>query len=243
MSKLTITVIAGIAILSGALGVYLHRSADVKMRQNEETLRQQEAKVNALMAEQETLSNQVAEASGSPRTRSNELAQLRSQAQALQRQTNAMNAQIRNNRQARKTALTSTTPAHSPEYYAELRRMVGAAPFDLRDMGTAFVEFASEHHGQFPSSTEQVTQYLEKDNRTISGTNQVDILFSGSLKQLKGIPSSSVPVIRTRQSWLTPDGKQARVYGMADGTSQIVESDDNFQSWEAEHVVTAAPGR
>ncbi len=79
---------------------------------------------------------------------------------------------------------------------------------------------------------------------TLSGTNQFEIIFQGSLDQLDGIPWGSIAVVRETQPWLTPDGRPTRVYGMIGGSGQTVTSDDNFQSWEAEHVISPpAPAR
>jgi len=50
-------------------------------------------------------------------------------------------------------------------------------------------------------------------------------------------------VIRERQTWIAPSGKRARVYGMADGRSEIIESDDDFKAWEAEHIIAAPAGQ
>jgi len=47
-------------------------------------------------------------------------------------------------------------------------------------------------------------------------------------------------LIRERSPWTAPSGKSARVYGMGDGSSQVVEADDNFQSWEAIHLIPPA---
>ena len=77
--------------------------------------------------------------------------------------------------------------------------------------------------------------------RTLSGTNQFEIVYHGSVEDLKNVPGGAVALIRDRQTWIAPSGKQARVYGLANGSSQIVESDDDFKAWESEHVVSSAP--
>jgi len=83
--------------------------------------------------------------------------------------------------------------------------------------------------------------YLRKQQWSLSGTNEFDIVYQGSLDELKDIPRGAVAIIRDRQSWTAPSGKQARLYGLADGSSQIVESDDNFAAWEAEHIFSPTP--
>jgi hypothetical protein len=86
-----------------------------------------------------------------------------------------------------------------------------------------------------------VVQYLTQ--YPLSGTNEFDIVYHGSLDELKGIPRGSVAVIRERRIWIAPSGKRARVYGMANGASEIIESDDDFKAWEAEHIILSSPAR
>ena len=124
-----------------------------------------------------------------------------------------------------------------PEYYAQLHQLAGAKARDARNLAQAFLMYASDHGSQFPPTLDQVGPYLRKQNLSLSGTNEFEIVYSGSLDELKKIPSGSVAVVRDRQTWLAPSGKTARVYGMANGAGQIVESDDDFRSWEAEHIL------
>ena len=60
---------------------------------------------------------------------------------------------------------------------------------------------------------------------------------------LTNIPLRRVALIRERQPWLTANGKWARVYGLADGAACPVETDDNFQSWDAQYIIPPPDGR
>ncbi len=63
------------------------------------------------------------------------------------------------------------------------------------------------------------------------------------MHEVKNLPSLEIPLVRQRQAWPGPDGiKMARIYGMMGGACRVIESDDNFQSWEAEHVINVAQG-
>ena len=161
----------------------------------------------------------------------------RSRAEVLQKQTNELAAQLKSNRQARASRPASKPEAHPPEYYDQLLRTAAAKPIDARNLGLAFGMYALDHQDRFPSSLDQVAKYLR--DYPLSGTNQFDIVYRGSLNELKGIPRGAVAVIRDRQTFIAPSGKQARVYCMADGSSQIIESDDDFKAWEAEHIISA----
>jgi hypothetical protein len=241
MTKLKITLIIATIAISLAVTLILHRNAQVKLRENDATLRQQDKQLIELIAEQEQLSNRVAETKSSTNNQLNELAKLRSRAEILQKQTNELETQLKSNRQARVSQPTAKPESHPPEYYDQLFRTAAAKPRDARNLSTVFAMYASDHQGQFPSNFEQVAAYLRKEKMPLSGTNQFDIVYSGSLDKLKGIPRGAVAVIRDQQTWIAPNGKQARVYGLADGSSLIVESDDNFKAWEAEHIVSSTP--
>lgn len=243
MTKLKITLIVAAVAISLAVTLLLHRNAQTKLRENDATLRQQDKQLTELIAEQRKLSNNVTEAKIPANNQLTELARLRDQAQMLQKQTNELGFQLKSNRQARAFQSPSKPESHPPEYFKQLFRTAAAKPGDARNLTTVFTMYASDHQGQFPSSFEQVASYLRKEKMPLSGTNQFDIVYRGSLDDLKGIPRGAVAVIRDRQTWIAPSGKQARVYGLADGSSQIVESDDDFKSWEAEHIISSAPVR
>src|SRR5438034_8949575 len=241
MTKLKITLIIATVAVSLAITFIINRNAKVKLRENDAALRQQDKQLTELIAEQEQLSNRVAEANNSTNSQLNELALLRDRAQLLQKQTNELRSQLKSNRQARASQPASKPESHPPEYYKQLGRMAGAKPVDARNLSTAFGMYALDHQGQFPSSLEQVATYL--GDMPLSGTNQFEIVYRGSLDELKGIPRGAVALFRDRQTWIAPSGKRARVYGMANGMSEIIESDDDFKAWEAEHIIAAPAGQ
>lgn len=241
MTKLKITLFIATVAISLAVTMFLHRNTQVKARENDAALHRQDEQLTELVAERERLSNQVSEARSSTNSQLTELAKLRNQAQTLQKQTNELGAQLIGKRQARPAQPASKPEPHPPEYYDQLFRTAGAKPIDARNLSAGFVMYASDHQGRFPSSFEEVATYLRKEKMPLSGTNQFDIVYHGSLDELKGIPRGAVAVIRGQQSWIAPSGKPARVYGLANGSSEIVESDDDFKAWEAEHIISSAP--
>jgi hypothetical protein len=242
MTKIKITLIVATVVVSLAITLIINRNAKVKLRQNDAALRQQDKQLTELIAEQEQLSNRVAEANNSTNSQLNELAMLRDRAQLLQKQTNELRSQLKSNRQARASQPASKPESHPPEYYKELFRVAGAKPIDGRNLTAAFIMYASDHQGRFPSSLDQVANPAQYP---LTGTNTFDIVYRGSRAELelKGIPRGSVAVIRERQTWIAPSGKRARVYGMADRRSEIIESDDDFKAWEAEHIISAPAGQ
>ena len=94
-----------------------------------------------------------------------------------------------------------------------------------------------------PTSLDQLTPYLAQNNATLSGSNQYEIIYQGSLDQLKNLPWGSIAVVRDAQPWAGPNGTMLRTYGFPSGSSQMVI--DNLQPWLSQHVITPpmdAPG-
>jgi DNA repair exonuclease SbcCD ATPase subunit len=229
--------ILSIAIaIAGLIAAWeLHRHAQLKFDQNDLRLRQQDEQLARLTAEQHALSNQLAEVAKTTNDPAHELARLSGQVEKLRSQTNNLIAQISSNRLARASHKKAQV-THPEEYWGQLHQAAGAKPHDALQLGQGVIEYALDHHGTFPSDLGQIDSYLKKEKMSLSGTNQFDIVFHGSLDDLKGLPAGGVAVLRDRQTWTAPDGQQARVYGMANGVAQTVLSNDDFKSWEAEHM-------
>lgn len=234
-----------VAVAGVVVTLIIQRRANAKLRENEAVLLRQNKRLSELAAEHQRLSNLVAQAND---LRAEDLtaepAELRGKAEALRKQTNELGKQLEQNRRSRPSPTASKPASRPPEYYQRLHQLAGAKARDAVSLVTAFRMYASDHNDQFPSSLDQVAPYLRKQGLFSSGTNEFEIVYRGSLDELKRIPLASVALIRDRQVWIAPSGKTARVYGMANGAGQIVESDDNFQAWEAEHILpspTAGP--
>lgn len=99
---------------------------------------------------------------------------------------------------------------------------------DIRDVLKKIDETA-------PDTSKSDKSHQGSSNKNL--TSEFEIVFRGTLDDLTNVPEQAVVLIRERQPWPTPGGKWARLYVMANGEISVVESDDNFQSWEAAHVI------
>lgn len=237
MTKFKIIALAAIALGSIASLVLAGR-AQVKFREQAVLLQGQNEQLAALATEHQRLSGMVARAANAPATadHSAELAMLRSEVEALEKQTNEVIRKWVSSHQPQQARTPS--PPHPPEYWEQLHQLAGSKSTDARNLGQAFLEYADDHQGQSPENLDQLASYLTKNSLAWSGTNQFEIVYHGSMNDLKGVPNFAIAVVREVQPWPGPDGKMTRVYGMAGGIGQIVSSDDNFQSWEANHVIS-----
>ncbi len=244
MTKLAIFLAVAIAASLIASRMIQARS-QVATREKSVALQQQSEEITRLQAEQQHLAEQVQVATNSSAGPASghtvELAKLRTQAASLRKQSKAVARQTKTPARPASTVSSATPENHPPEYWAQLRQAAGTKASDARDVAAAAYYYAMDHNDQVPASLDLVDSYLSKTGRTAPNTNRFELVFTGSLDQLKGLPNTSIALIRDTQTWQTPDGKQARVYGMVGGVGQIVTSDDNFQAWEFEHVIATKP--
>jgi hypothetical protein len=204
-------------------------------------LARQSEQINDLQREQKSLSTAASSSKDASETVADhqpELTRLRAQAAAFRDQTNQLAKQTKG------ASRTSSSPgsaieSHPPEYWEQLHKAAGTKSLDARDIAAAVYMYAVDHRNQVPTNIDQAAKYLSEVRRAKPTTNRFELVFTGSLDQLKGIPHTSIALVRDTQTWTTSDGKQARVYGMMGGVGQIVTSDDDFQSWEAEHVISS----
>ena len=136
----------------------------------------------------------------------------------------------------------------SEEYKEKLFELASASPNSktgrnprsvAQELGAAVRKYAREHGGQFPKSFNDAADYLD-GKRPLPEAQHFELVFHGATNELNGIPHQAVALIRQRDAWLTPAGKLARIYIMADGLLRIVESEDNFASWETDHIIPAS---
>lgn len=268
MTNFKIAIVGAIAIAGVTGSLMIRGPAQAKLRAIDAVLCQQDDRVAGLAAEQHRLSNLVAQASHVPAEDPfAELRKLRTEAEALRRQTNELGREQRAEQPWRPVHSESSTHFNGPssvasdvvsdsdsdEYKVQLYRMASAAPHippltngrtiaDGRNLRSALGKYASEHQGEFPTNFEQAAPYYYKDEPS-PRTSEFEMVYQGSLNELTNVPLQAVALIRERQAWPTPRGKWGRVYVMVCGDVRVVESDDNFQSWEAAHVLPPASGR
>jgi hypothetical protein len=259
LSKISFTSIIAITAIVGCL--MLHHWIQAKYSENNNALQFQRNQLTELATENQRLSNLVLQLKTNSlplEDEKAELARLQAKAVALRKETSQMATQLEKNRRLAGAQLYSLGDSSLLEHNLEIAGSVEGGPRatgklnDARALTTALNKYANEHHGVFPSSFDQVTSYLPKPldadsgswmDTPLSGTNSFEIVFQGSQNDLTNLPLRRIALIREQQPWLTSDGKWARVYGLADCMTTTVVSDDNFQSWDAQHIIPPASAR
>ena len=241
--------IAGALAIAGAISsLLIQGQARINLREKGEALSQQENRLAELAAEQARLSNAVAQAesasSGEPTQTPPELLSLRSEAERLRQQISELGAKLEKERQLRRAkerAASAYPPGYDydelPDYLQRRHAMSAGKHDDAMSLAMAIVRYADDHRGEISSDVERLAPYLRKYDRTLTGTNEFEIIHTGTLNRVTNYPSHAVAILRERQPWLAPSGRWARYYGKANGGCEVVESVDNFAAWEAEHVL------
>lgn len=254
-----------VAIAAAALlaSLMVQRQAEAALGQNVVSLRRQQQEIDGLTEENQRLSNQVAQAdhgadnANRGKDFTTELAQLRTQAAALRSQENQLSNRVWKSRISAGTRLLSAENYNLWDHnHGRGHIILAGGPRedgkvdDALAYTAALLRYAQNNQGIFPQTLDQVTSYLPQpnqkserwDNGPVSGTNSFEIVYHGTTNDLIGIPLENVVLVRETQPWLTPDGKWARVYGLADGAARTVTSDDNFASWDALHILPTSTG-
>jgi hypothetical protein len=259
--------VAAIVIAGVMASLVIRYRAKVKLDQNAAVLQQQKDRETELAAENRRLSNPAAQAKrSSAEDQTAELLKLRTEAEALRKQANDLRTHLAEQRRlrsqqrslrpdlARIGGISVVSDSDSEEYKEQLYKMAWGskehpAMRDAYNLKYAVWQYTLAHNGEFPLSLDQLAPYVYqskggiplggtlKGRDPMAGATEFDLVYQGSRQELSNVPEEAVAMLRERQAWPTPEGKSARVYVMANGHGILVESADNFQSWEAEHVI------
>ena len=254
-----IVLVSGIVAIAAMSLLLIQRRAHAAYRENEILLEKQNVELAELLSRNQCLSNTTTTTTTTTRSAAPskedctaELKQLQSQFALLQQQAEELSKQHARARRIAGAQIYSVGDSNLLDHSKELGSSVRGGPRaegkqnDGRVLASALLRYADQHDGKFPLSFDEVASYFPKplkadsppwQDAPWSGTNDFEIVFQGSTNELINIPGRRIALIRERQPWPTPDGQFARVYGYADGSVSTVRSDDNFQSWDAQHLI------
>jgi RNA polymerase sigma factor (sigma-70 family) len=246
MTKLKAGIVGAVILAAALPSLIIQRQANVKLRESQERLRTQEAALREALATVGELSNRVAQAGGAPAStpsQDGELLRLRGEVGVLKRDLAAAKTEAKR---------VPADPATDSRRYApvkQIEKMFGpGASVKMeysKDLGFAVLGFADEHQGLFPTNAEDAMEFLVPvaKAQTNVGPGQFELLYQGRLEDLTNPPPEGAIIMRTRQPWLTPDGKWARSYVYGNGHSVIqLAPDGDFTKWESLRMPNPAPG-
>ncbi|MDB6025698.1 MAG: polymerase, sigma-24 subunit, subfamily [Verrucomicrobiales bacterium] len=240
MTRSNLLCLGAVAISAIAVCLILQHRLHATLNAGELLRLRQEEQLATLTREHEQFSKRINSGQPTrPEDLSVELVRLRHEAEALKAQTNNLAIELKKTSMVAKPSTAPDPASRTPEFYEQLRKLAGNKPTEARDLASAFTSYARDHDSQCPATLDILNAYMaEQKSHPLSGSNHFEIVYHGSLEKLKGIPLQNVAVLREQSSWPGPDGTRTRLYGIADGSSQMVESNDDFKSWEAEHIIS-----
>ncbi|HEV2207363.1 MAG TPA: sigma-70 family RNA polymerase sigma factor [Verrucomicrobiae bacterium] len=237
---------SSLAVGGLAVSLVVQHRGRLQLEENNRRLQQQ---VQALAADNETLSSRLAQTPARPVVAANhdgELLRLRGEVGSLRQQlAEATNAQSLSTNEL--SAANELTAARQRQQQLGIAKMTYE-----KTWLAAFIMYAEQNH-EYPTNFDQALLFWPSNWPSTHAleTNQVpglvpdnyEITYNGTLSSLTNL--STVIVLREKQPWQTLDGGWVRTYGFADGHVEIHKAEDgNFLPWEQQHMAAtaAAPG-
>jgi len=245
MTTLKLGVASAIVVggIVAPLAIQHHSLAN--QREENQALRQQVGQMAELETENQRLSNLVARAGSAPSAtddRLRELLRLRSEVGTLRSQANQLEG-LRNENRRLQAALAKTGPnpeAQGGDPDGAQREMAIAKLTDARILVLGLIMHALDNTNQVATSLGQIEPYLRDKTPGLTGTNQFELVFQGSLKDIPN--GSNFILVREGQAWQAPDGGWMRAYGFTDGHSEVHRAPDgDFEPWEKQHTFSRPP--
>jgi cell division protein FtsB len=228
------------ALLSAVLSFIIHEETGAQMIRNREAQLLQMAPAGQPSRSSSRATNVAVKAREElSEAQTRELQELRAEEQNLRTEIDLLEAELQKEpRLGTSLAALNKTPLRlDSEYYKEREKLAAGKKKDAEILCAAIRKYVQVHDGQYPSNYDQLSSFLETGNLKLSGTNTFELLCAGKVGELTSIfPEQTIILFREREPWRAPSGKWARVYGKISGAS-LVESEDNFQSWEARHAI------
>lgn len=229
MTKLKLGII-GAVVTVAAIPLWMQHRTVSKLREANESLRQQSEQFATLSAENERLSNLLAKANSpvAPEELS-ELLKLRGEVGGLRRQLAEAAKQG--------TTKASVPPPSAAQDPIEQQKEAAIEKMNYtKGWMLAFMQYADEHQGTFPTNFDMATTYLGGWTNANMTPDQFQIVYQGPRDAITN--PQSVIVVREKDAWQALDGGWLRAYAFADGHSEIHKAPDgNFQPWEAKHML------
>ena len=233
---ITKTKIAVAAIATGLTAAIVIQSQENSRLQRD--LREQAAQLETLRAENQRLNQPRPVAA--QEVNSNQLRELA----RLRAEVGGLKDRLKNAKQPSpesKLSAARQSMAEEPADTAEAQQKTAIAKMNFAKQWTlAFVMFAQDHQGAYPSNFDQAAAYFSKDaSDTGVTTNQFQLFYQGTLTQITN-PANTI-VLGETEPMEGPSGGWLKAYGFADGHSEYhMEPDGNFALWESQHIQAPA---
>jgi len=246
--------LSALVVAGAATALVVQHQTQQKLRAENESLTQQLAQ---LQTDSESLSNRLVAVGDSQKLTGEQLSELLK----LRGETRLLKSQLAAAKDQAPVATRSaqTNQAGDPDSQQrdiQMRKLRNAKNLTA----AAMLGFAGHHEDNFPTNWDQTAGYFDESERSglnpgdampdttadfIEMTNLFALAYQGSISNLYGATNfHDLIVVRERQPWQLSNGKWAKVYGFADGHSQIQsEPPEGFDSYEQNHMMMLPPSQ
>ena len=243
MTTLKLGVLGAIVVGGVVTPLAIQHQSLVKQREENQALRRQVEQMAQLERENDPLSNLVVRAhSAASDDQLRELLRLRGEVGMRRSQTNELE-RLRNENRRLQASLARTGPNLEPQEVDLGNAQTATAVAKMNDAKLLVLGqllYADDNSQQVARSLDQLEPYLHDKTPSLTGTNQFELVFQGSFKDIPN-PSQTI-VVREKQGWQASDDSWHRAYGFADGHSELHRaSDGDFETWEKQHMFSPPP--
>jgi hypothetical protein len=239
MTKLKVGIVGAIVVAAVVTPVVLHYQSQAKLREAEESARQQAAQLAKAQAENDRLAGLAAQA-GSPKAQSNELLGLRARAAMLASRTNELAALRKENRRLQAAQDRPTAePTPEQQQAVETRMNYGKSAILACMMQTR------TNQGLFPSDLGQVAVSLPAEMKSAADPtgDAFELLYHGAFKTLTTMSNPQDLIVIRQKQPAQYGNRWAKVYVCADGHCEVhTQADSDFAAWESQHAIPQQTG-
>ena len=251
--------IASAIVLAGAVtSLLIHHQAQARLKEQDVRVQQQAQQLARIKADHERLANTAAQYASGASNPSNELFNLRTEAEQLRSQINDLpliQEQIRR---------LKHHPETKPETPLQIREMIWARSSCADAWAVAFIAYARRNQGQLPTSFEQAESFWESAIEKKTGmsadqfetqygtmTDQFDLVYRGSLGSIRN--QNGVILLQDKKPWPLLTGKWGKNFAVVSSedlstdrgphilycSSSNKTATGNWDDFEQEHSVAA----
>lgn len=239
MDKTKNFVIAGIMVFA-----FLQIREIKSLKREMETLREDNTQIETLKQANTTLSNRLETATQSLEAGKRETARLRSsatQAKQLREENRQLTDQRTRMIEQRKQAQAEQHDQPQKKEIPWMDKRYGLGTSDrtgaARDWGLALKLYADKNKGRYPRHLVDAAPFLklpeDRLNQALQHAQRFELVFHGTEDDLRQMPSESTIVLRERTPLQSEDGTWTKVYGLANGSGQVVAQPKGaFENYE-----------
>jgi RNA polymerase sigma factor (sigma-70 family) len=241
-----IKAVALVAMVTGSVAtcVVIENQSQARVRDADNLIQEQAARINQLQVEQASFASRAAQLSPNNLA---ELLRLRDEAARLRERTNSIAIlQAKDARMLAALQQARRGPPHAtsaPGTTNDIAKEEAIARLGFaKQLCLAVVQHSFDNQGRFPTGLDQVTTAsLYLNTNAGIRLDQFEMVYHGTQDEIgKYADPGRLLVIREKQPWRASDGRWAKAYAFADGSGVVhSEADGNFEKWEKERTAPA----